>query len=168
MNENELYIVKEYKFDSRLITEIESIKDKRFRDCHNSYFHNFKYEFSYDIKLTNITINETINMTISDKSMNLNEINKKLTVARQIGFMFNQINKVTINYFSHLRYINVNYYLKFPIPMCHRQFFGIISQNREYVDSFCNDRNNTFHFACRKWIKNCTYFFKFFFISNST
>ena len=42
--------------------------------------------------------------------------------------------------------------------MCHRQFFRVISQNRDYVDYFCNDRNNPFHFACQKWIKNCNNF----------
>ena len=54
--------------------------------------------------------------------MNLYELNKKVTVARQKGFLFNQINKLTIKIYSHLRYINMRYYLKFPMPMCHRQF----------------------------------------------
>ena len=71
MNENDLYVVKEYKFDNPIITEIDSILDKCFRGCHNSYFHNFKYECIYDIKLTNITNNEIINLTIIGKSMNL-------------------------------------------------------------------------------------------------
>ena len=84
MDENEIYIVKEYKFDKPIITEIDSIIDKCFRDCHNSYFHNFKYECIYDIKLKNVTNNETINLTISDESMNLYELNKKLTVARKM------------------------------------------------------------------------------------
>ena len=52
----------------------------------------------------------------------------------------------------------MSYFLKFPIPICHKLFFRVKSQNRDYVDTFCNDRNNTFHFACQKWIKNCTYF----------
>ena len=152
MNENELHVVKEYKFDNPIVTEIDSIIDKCFRDCHNSYFHNFKYECIYDIKLTNITNNEIINLTISGKSMNLYELNKKLTVARQNGCMFNQINDLSLKFYSHLRYINIRYYLKSQIPMCHRQFFRVISQNREYVDNFCNDFNNPFPFACQKWI----------------
>ena len=32
----------------------------------------------------------------------------------------------------------------------HRQFFRIISQNPDYVQTHCNDRNNLFHFAIRK------------------
>ena len=36
--------------------------------------------------------------------------------------------------------------------MCHRQFFKVISQNRDYVEIFCNDMENPFHFACQKWI----------------
>ena len=152
MNENELYVVKEYKFDNPIITELDSIIDKCFRHCHNSYFHNFKYECFYDIKLTNITNKELIILTISGKSMGLFEINKKLTVARHNGFIFHRINNLSLNFYSHLRYINVSYYLESQIPMCHRQFFRVNSQNREYVDNFCIDFNNPFHFECQKWI----------------
>ena len=67
MNENELYVFKEYKFNNPLITKIDSIIDS----CHNKYFHIFKYECIYDIELTNITNNEIINLTIMGKSMNL-------------------------------------------------------------------------------------------------
>ena len=26
-----------------------------------------------------------------------------------------------------------------------------ILQNRDYIQTLCNDRRNTFHFACRQW-----------------
>ena len=92
-------------------------------------------------------------MTISGKSMNSYELNKNLTVAsRQNGFLFNQINKLVIKFYSHLRYVNIGYYLKSQIPMCHRQFFGVIAQNHDYVESFCNYMENPFHFACQKWL----------------
>ena len=94
MNENELYVVKEYIFDNPLITKIDSIIDNCYRDCHNKYFHTFKYDCIYDIKLTNITNNEIINITISDESLDLYELNIKLTIARQRGFILNQINKL--------------------------------------------------------------------------
>ena len=95
-------------------------------------------------------------MTVSGKSMSLYELNKKLTVARHNGFVFNQINNLTIKFYSHLRFINVSYYLKHRIPIMHRQFLKILSQNRDYVQTYCIDRKNPFHFACQKWIKNCT------------
>ena len=38
MNENESYVVKEYKFDNPLITRIDSIINKCFTDCYNSVF----------------------------------------------------------------------------------------------------------------------------------
>ena len=152
MNENEVYVVKEYKFDNPLITEINSMIDKCFRGCYNNYYHNFKYRCIYDIQLKNITNNEIINLTISDKSVILYELNKKLAVARQNGFIFNQINKLSIIFFSHLRYINISYYLKSQIPICHIQFFRVISQNRDYVENFCNDMENPFHFACQIWL----------------
>ena len=155
MNENELYVVKEYKLDDLLITKIDSIIDNCYRDCHNKYFHTFKYVCIYDIELTNITNNEVINITISDESLGLYELNKKLTIARQRGFKFNQINKLTIKIYSHQRYINISYYLNHRIPMGQRLFFRRISENKEYVENFCNDRNNPFQFACQKWIKKC-------------
>ena len=35
--------------------------------------------------------------------------------------------------------------------MCHRQFFRVISQKCDYVQTHCNNINNLFPFACRKW-----------------
>ena len=135
MNENELYVVKEYKFDNPLITKIDSIIDGCYRDCHNKFFHTFKYVCIYDIKLTNITNNETIDLTISDESLGLYELNIKLTIARQRGFIMNQINKLTIKIYSHQRYINISYYLKHRIPIMHRHFFKKLSQNPDYVQT---------------------------------
>ena len=51
-------------------------------------------------------------------------------------------------------YSNLSH-IKLRIPIMHRQFFKILSQNRDYVQTHCNDRNNPFHFACQTWIKNC-------------
>ena len=94
MNENELYVVKEYKFGNFLTTDIDSINDSCFRDCHNKYFPNFKYDCIYDSKLTNITDKEIINLTIIGKSMKLYDLNKKIKVARQNCFYI-QSNKQT-------------------------------------------------------------------------
>ena len=80
MNENELYVVKEHNIDYPLLHKIDSIIVGCYRDCHNKCFHTFKYVCIYDIKLSNITNNETIILSISDESMNLFELNKKLTL----------------------------------------------------------------------------------------
>ena len=82
--------------------------------------------------------------------MGLFEINKKLTVDRQNGFIFNRIKTIKIKFYSHLRYINIRYYLKSQIPMCRRQFFRVISQNREYVENFCNGMEKPFSFCMSK------------------
>ena len=47
--------------------------------------------------------------------------------------------------------INIYYYLKLRIPIMHSQFFRKLSQNRDYIQTHCNDRRNPFHFACRQW-----------------
>ena len=140
MNEKELYVVKEYKFDKPLITEIDSIRDSCYRDCHHKNFHTFENDCIYDIKLTNIADNENFNLTIIGKSMNLYDLNKNLKVARHNGFIFNQINKLTLKIYSHQRDINKCYYLKHQIPIMHRQVFRIISQNLERVERFCNNK----------------------------
>ena len=71
----------------------------------------------------------------------------KIKIARQRGYIFNQINKLTIKIFSNRSNINIQYYLKIKIPIMPWQFFEILSQNPGYVKNHCNDRKNQFHFA---------------------
>ena len=52
------------------------------------------------------------------------------------------INKLTIKINN-----KICYYLKLRIPIFHRQFLKILSQNPNY----CNDANKPFPFAIRKW-----------------
>ena len=144
-------IVKEYEFDKPPIQKIDSLIDNSIRDCHNNYFHTFDHICEYDLNFTNITNNESVNFTISDKCMGMYELNKKLTIARENGFKFNQINKLTITIYSNLSIINVQYHLRLGASPLHRQFFKILSRNRDYIQTYCNDRRNTFHFACRQW-----------------
>ena len=151
MNENQLTIVKEYEFDNPLITKIDSIIDNSIRDCHNKYSHTFAHICEYDLNFRNINNNETVNFTISDKNMGMYELNKKLSIARGNGFIFNYINKLTIKILSNLSHINIHYHLRLGTPPLHRQFFRKISQNRDYIQTHCNLRRNSFHFACCQW-----------------
>ena len=50
--------------------------------------------------------------------------------------------------FCNLSNINTHYHLKVGSPPFHCQIFIKISQNRDYIQTFCNDRRNPFHFAC--------------------
>ena len=83
--------------------------------------------------------------------MGMYELNLKLTLAKQRGYIFNQINKLTIKIYSNLFGINKHYYLKHRIPMGQRLFFRRIAKNRDYIQSHCNDINNPFQFACGQW-----------------
>ena len=114
---NEKDIVKEYEFDKPLIQKIDSLIDNSIRDCHQKYFLTFDHICEYDLNFTNIGNNETVNFTISDKSMGLYELNKKLALARERGFKFNQINTFKIKIYSNLSHINIHYYLKPQITM---------------------------------------------------
>ena len=153
-NENQLTLVKEYEFNNPLITKIDSLIDNSIRDCHNNYFHTFDHICEYILNFTNTSNNESVNFTISDKSLGLYELNKKLTVARERGFIFNQINNFKIKIYSNLSNINIHYHLRLGAPPLHRQFFIKISQNHDYIQTHCNDRRNSFHFACRQWYSN--------------
>ena len=80
------------------------------------------------------------------------ELNKKFTVARGNGFILNQKNNFKTKIYSNLSHINIHYYLKIRIIIMHRHFFfRKLSQNPEYIQTFCNDRRNLFHFTCRRW-----------------
>ena len=79
INENQLAIVKEYEIDEPLIHKTDSIIDDCYRNCKKIYFHIFEYKCVYKINLTNIGNNETVNLTISDKSMGLYELIKKIS-----------------------------------------------------------------------------------------
>ena len=151
MNKSQLTIVKEYEFDEPPIQKIGSLIDNSIRDCHHKNFRTFDHICEYDIQLTNITNKESVNFTISEKSMGMYELNKKLTIARENGFIFNQINKLTIKIYSNLSHINIHYHLRLGAPPLHRQFFIKVSHNLEFIQTHCNDRRNPFHFACRQW-----------------
>ena len=58
--------------------------------------------------------------------------------ARKKGFIFNQLNRLTIEIYSNLININTHYHLKHQIPIIHRHFFRKLSQNRDYVQTHCN------------------------------
>ena len=79
------------------------------------------------------------------------EINKKLTLARGRGFIFQQINKLTIKIYSNLFYINIHYLLTLGASPLHYRFFKNLLKNPDFINTRCNDLNNPFHFACRQW-----------------
>ena len=123
MDENQLTVVKELEFDNPPVQKIDALIDNSIRDCHHKYFRTFDHTCEYDLNFKNITNNESVNFTISDKSMGMYELNKKLTIARGNDFIFNQINKLTIKTFSNLSNINIHYHLLLGASPLHRQFF---------------------------------------------
>ena len=151
INENELKVVKKYKIVNPLIQNINSIISECYRDCHHKYFHTFDFICEYNLNFTNNTNNELVNFTISEKSMGVYELNHRLTLAKQRGYIFNQINKLTIKIYSNLSNINIQYHLRLGASPLHCRFFKMLSRNRDYIQTHCNDHRNTFHFACRQW-----------------
>ena len=118
LKDNQLTFVKKYEFDNPPIQNIDFIIDNSIRECHNKYFHPFDHICENDLNFTNIGNNETVNFTISNKSMGWYELNKKLTVARERGFILNQINKLTIKIYSNLSIINIHYHLRLGATLC--------------------------------------------------
>ena len=79
------------------------------------------------------------------------DLNKKIKNARENGYIFNQINNFKIKILSNLSNINIHYHLLLGASPLHRQFFIKLLKNRDYIRTYCNDRRNPFHFACRQW-----------------
>ena len=73
MDRNQLTFFKKYEIFKPLFHKIDAITDNCYGDYHIKYYHTFDYEYEYDIKLTNITNNEIVNLTNVDKSMGLFE-----------------------------------------------------------------------------------------------
>ena len=144
INENKLTVVKEYEFDKTVIHEIEYLLDDVIKPCRKNYFHTFEYKLVYNIKFTKFSNNEEVNLIITHKSMEFKTefygLNKKTKNARESGFVFNQIKNFKIETYSNLSYINIHYHLKLGAPPLHRQFFKILSRNRNYIQTYCNDR----------------------------
>ena len=145
--------MKEYKFDNPLIQNIDCIIDKCYKDCHYKNFLTFEDECVYDLNFTNNTNNEIVFLTISGKNLGLYELNKKLTLARERGYIFNQINKFTIKIYSNLSNINIRHYLKLRIPIMHRRFLIKLALNRDYSQNYCNNLNNPKQFGFYQWYK---------------
>ena len=89
-----------------------SILKNCIRECDNRFFRTFDSKCAYGIQFTNKRNIEENILTISDKSMGLIEINKKLKIPRQRGFIFNQIDIFTIKFYGSLSNIKISYSLK--------------------------------------------------------
>ena len=143
-------LIKEIEFDNLPIQKIDALIDKSIRGFHEKYFNTFDHICEFNLNFTNTSNNETVNFTISDKSIRVCELSQKLTKARGNGFIFNQIKNFKMKFHSNLSHINIHYYLTLRTPTMHCHFFGKLAENREYIQTFCNDRRNLFHFACRQ------------------
>ena len=86
MDEN--VIVEEYKFIEPPFQKIDSLFDNSITDCHNKSFHTFDHVCEYHFNFTNISNNETVNFTISDNCMGIDELNQKLAIACGNGYVF--------------------------------------------------------------------------------
>ena len=142
VNENQLTIVKKYEYDNILLRDIDYIINRSIRDCYNNYFQPIRNEISYNIEFEKISNNEKINLTISDKSLNIFYLNKKLKIANERGYIFNKIIKLTIKLYDHLSQNNIHNYYKFQCPILMRQILKIISCNNESIQNFCNIYHN--------------------------
>ena len=79
---------------------IEKQLDKVIKECwKKKFFHSFEYRCYYDIEFTNITSNEQVILTITQRSMEFKTefygLNKKIKSNRETGFIIIQ-KKLTI------------------------------------------------------------------------
>ena len=145
-------VVKEEIFFTPEIDQVDYILNDSLKDCRDKYFHTFKYKCVY-IKFTNIRNDEQYILTITHRYKEFRaedyRLIKKTKNARNNDFIFNEILKQTTKIHSNLLNTKTYYYLQHQIPISHRIFLRILSQNRGYIKTHCNDRNNLFRFACK-------------------
>ena len=151
---NESNIVKEYEFFKPKFDEVDYLFDNVIKGFRKNCFHSFEYRCVYDIQFTNITSNKEFFSPISLRYIELKSeyygLSKKVKIARNSVFVFNEIVNLTKKVCSSLSRMNIRYYLKFHIPIMQRQFCRIMSQNREYINTYCSDLHNLFQFARTK------------------
>ena len=145
-NENQLIVVKEYEFDKTDIHEIDYILDDVIKDCRKKYFRSCECRVFYDLCFKNISNNEEVNFAVTHRSMEFKTefygLNKKIKNARENGYIFNQINNFKIKILSNLSHINIHYHLRLGASPLHCRFFKMLSRNRDYIQTHCNDFNN--------------------------
>ena len=62
------------------------------------------------------------------------------------GFKFSEIVKLIRKIHSSISNVNIRFHLKIQIPIMHRQFFGITSQNPDYVKKLLQCLKQSFKF----------------------
>ena len=91
-------VVKKYEIIKPRNDEVDYIVDDVIETRIN-FFHTLEYRCMYDIKFTNMVIDEVINLTITPKYMSLRSefygLNKKIKNTTKIGFRINEIMKLT-------------------------------------------------------------------------
>ena len=78
--------VKDFEFNKPLLHKIDSIIDNCIRDCNDNSFQTFAHICEYDINLTNISSDEIVYLTISEKNMVLYDLNENSKNAWESGF----------------------------------------------------------------------------------
>ena len=142
LNENQLSIVKEYEYDNPLFKDIDYILNICINDCYKNYFQPIRNICSYNIEFTNISDDNIINLTISDSYLTINELNKKLKNARNNGYIFSKLNKLSIKFYNYLSQTNILKYYKFHCPLLIRQILKIMSSDYNSIQRISNIFHN--------------------------
>ena len=99
-------VVKEYEVFNPVIDEVKYILNDTINVCTKQFFHSFENRCVYDIKFTNNSKNEELFLTISIGYMELESqfygSSGKNRNARNNGFIFNQLLKLTTKNYSSL------------------------------------------------------------------
>ena len=143
LNKNHISIVKEYACDNPLFKDIDYILNICINDCYKNYFQPIRNICSYNIEFTNISDDDNIiNLTISDSYLTINELKKKLKNARNNGYIFSKINKLSIKFYDYLSQTNIHHYYKFRCPLLIRQILKIMTHDYNSIQRSSNIFHN--------------------------
>ena len=145
--------VEEYEFVIRSFFETNYLVGCAYENCENRHFHRFVYRCVNGKKLINVTKSKEgilqVSLGYREFVTEYDGLKVKILLIKNIGFIFGQTLKLTMKFYSNLKNIKIDYYLKHRIPIMHRQLLKTITQNPENVKTHCIDRNSSFHFAIR-------------------
>ena len=107
-------VVEEDEIFNPEVHELDYILDNVLKDCRDNFFQTFEYRSVYDINFTKVSSSKEVFLTVTHGDRFFKSefygSEKKIEIEQKIGFVFNQIVNLTINFDSSLSYVNICLY----------------------------------------------------------
>ena len=133
---------KKYIHYDPIFDEIDEISNDCIQDCAYQYFDPVILNpLLYSVKYVNLENKKTKCVQLENVYRGKNILLKRIEKARDINYVAEKINRLTITLHGTINDLNTCYYLKslFLSPPLKRMFYSKIATNYEYKKSYCPD-----------------------------